>query len=119
MKLPLAATLLLLMTAGAVAQTMPVTLCIPVEDSSSGSTTMSCVPVTAANPLPTTPASGSTQDVVITNWPAALGAVDDAPYSDPTGAADGTMISLLKGVYVQNAQALGLLGDIKINTTPP
>lgn len=39
------------------------------------------------------------------------GASDDAAYSDPTGAADGTMIGLLKGIYVQ-------LAIIAENTTP-
>lgn len=32
---------------------------------------------------------------------AAQGAVDDEAYADNTGAADGTVISLLKGIYVQ------------------
>lgn len=43
--------------------------------------------ITASNPLPVTTAGN--------------GAVDDEVYSDPTGAADGSAISLLKGIYVQ------------------
>lgn len=39
------------------------------------------------------------------------GAVDDAAYTDATGAADGTMIALLKGIFVQ-------LAIIATNTTP-
>jgi len=34
----------------------------------------------------------------------ATGAVDDAAYADATGADDGTMIALLKGIYVQLAE---------------
>jgi hypothetical protein len=45
------------------------------------------------------------------------GAVDDAAYSDATGAADGSVIALLKGIYVQNAAMIALLDDIKTNTT--
>lgn len=33
----------------------------------------------------------------------ALGSVDDDAYDDPTGAADGTAIALLKGIYVNTA----------------
>lgn len=39
------------------------------------------------------------------------GAVDATAYSDPTGAADGDMIALLKGMYV-------LLAQIEENTRP-
>lgn len=46
------------------------------------------------------------------------GAVGDAAYADGTGAADGSMISLLKGIYVQNVAIIALLNDIKTNTTP-
>lgn len=31
-------------------------------------------------------------------------AADDAAYDDATGAADGTLISLLKGIYIQLAE---------------
>lgn len=42
---------------------------------------------------------------------AAIGDIDDAAYADPTGAADGTAIALLKGIYVQ-------LAIIAANTAP-
>jgi len=42
---------------------------------------------------------------------ASTGAVDDTAYSDATGAADGTVIALLKGIFVQ-------LAVIATNTTP-
>lgn len=42
---------------------------------------------------------------------AAIGAVGDDAYTDDTGAADGTVIALLKGCFVQLAQ-------IAENTTP-
>lgn len=36
---------------------------------------------------------------------AAIGAVDDAPYDDETGADPGTVISLLKGIYINTLPA--------------
>jgi len=45
------------------------------------------------------------------------GSVDDAAYTDDTGAADGSVIALLKGIYSQNAAMIALLDDIKTNTT--
>lgn len=42
---------------------------------------------------------------------AEAGAVDDAAYDDPTGAADGTVVALLKGCYVK-------LSEIAENTLP-
>lgn len=47
------------------------------------------------------------------------GAADDAAYSDNTGAADGTTVSLLKGIYVQNAAVIALLTQIEANTAAP
>ena len=47
------------------------------------------------------------------------GASDDAAYADDTGAADGTTISLLKGIYVQNAAIIALLTQIETNTATP
>ncbi|HWT40092.1 MAG TPA: hypothetical protein VN081_02370 [Dongiaceae bacterium] len=41
----------------------------------------------------------------------AIGNIDDPAYTDATGAADGTMISLLKGCYVQ-------LAAVDANTLP-
>lgn len=41
---------------------------------------------------------------------AEAGAVDDAAYDDPTGAADGTVVALLKGIYVK-------LCEIEVNTS--
>ena len=46
------------------------------------------------------------------------GAIANAAYSDATGVANGTMISLLKGIFVQQAAMIALLEDIKTNTTP-
>lgn len=45
------------------------------------------------------------------------GAVDDAAYTDATGDADGTVIALLKGLYVQNSQIITLLTAIEANTS--
>lgn len=42
----------------------------------------------------------------------AIGEVDDAAYADPTGEADGTVVALLKGCYVQ-------LAAINANTATP
>ena len=47
------------------------------------------------------------------------GAVDDAAYADNTGAADGSTVSLLKGIYVQNAAIIALLTQIETNTAAP
>jgi hypothetical protein len=44
------------------------------------------------------------------------GATNAAAYSDESGAATGTMIGLLKGVYVQNAAIIALLTQIETNT---
>ena len=41
-----------------------------------------------------------------------IGEIDDVAYADPTGADDGTVISLLKGCYVQ-------LAAINTNTAGP
>lgn len=57
---------------------------------------------------------GDTGDVAVTSVD--LGTVVDAPYADVTGAADGTVIELLKGIYVQNAQVIALLTAIEANT---
>jgi len=51
------------------------------------------VAVSSNNPLPVTGTITSASEV--------MGAVDDGLYSDPTGVDDGTMISLLKGIYEQ------------------
>lgn len=48
---------------------------------------------------------------------ATIGAVDDAAYTDATGDADGTVITLLKGLYVQNAAIITLLTAIEANTS--
>lgn len=47
------------------------------------------------------------------------GASDDVAYADDTGAADGTTVSLLKGIYVQNAAIIALLTQIETNTASP
>jgi hypothetical protein len=44
------------------------------------------------------------------------GAVDDAAYSDDTGAANGSVIALLKGIIVQNAAIIALLTSIDEKT---
>lgn len=82
------------------------------------------VSVSADNPLPTTSGGGSgPSEVEVTNFPATQavsgtvtvtslatagatqqGAVADAAYTDVTGAANGTMIALLKGIFVQLAE---------------
>lgn len=59
--------------------------------------------ISAENPLPVTMTGG--------------GSVSDAAYSDDTGAADGSVVSLLKGIYVQNAAIIALLTAIETNTS--
>ncbi|MDX3929110.1 MAG: hypothetical protein QHC90_25330 [Shinella sp.] len=82
---------------------------------------------------------GGTSQVQVTNFPATqpvsgtvtatgpltnaqqtaiTGTSATAAYADSTGAAAGTVIALLKGLYVQQAQMITLLNDIKTNTTP-
>lgn len=91
-------------------------------------------PVTSAQPVYTVdlatglPSSGGggASEVEVTNFPASqavtgpltnaqltavTGAVAAAAYTDATGAASGTVIALLKGIYVQ-------LAAINANTTP-
>lgn len=83
------------------------------------------VSVSADNPLPTSSGGGGSgpSEVEVTNFPATQavsgtvtvtslatagatqqGAVADAAYTDVTGAANGTMIALLKGIFVQLAE---------------
>lgn len=45
-----------------------------------------------------------------------IGAVSAAAYADDTGAANGTLVALLKGIYVQNAAIIALLTQIETNT---
>lgn len=49
---------------------------------------------------------------------AGIGAVDATAYMDNTGAEDGTVIALLKGMYTQHVAMIILLEQIKENTTP-
>jgi len=55
--------------------------------------------------------------VVDQNGAPAIGATDAAAYADDTGAADGSLTALLKGIYVQNAQIIALLTAIEQNTS--
>lgn len=45
-----------------------------------------------------------------------IGELSAQPYSDDTGAADGSVIGILKGIYVQNVQIITLLTQIETNT---
>lgn len=45
------------------------------------------------------------------------GTSSSVAYTDVTGAANGTVIALLKGIYVQNAAIIALLTQIKTNTS--
>lgn len=56
-------------------------------------------------------------EIVGSGGASTVGDVDDAPYSDDTGAADGSLLALLRGIYVQNAAIISLLDDIKTNTS--
>lgn len=88
-----------------------------------------------AGSLPPSGGGGGTAEVEVTNFPATQpisgtvavtsiatagstqqGAIANPPYTDATGAATGTMIALLKGLYVQNAQMITLLTAIRDNT---
>nr|CAI3971185.1 hypothetical protein ORM20_00136 [Ochrobactrum phage ORM_20] len=48
-------------------------------------------------------------------YSAITGVIGDSAWS---GTGNGTLISILKALYAQNAQIITLLGDIKTNTTP-
>lgn len=48
---------------------------------------------------------------------AVVGLLSAGAYSDDTGAADGSVIGLLKGIYVQNSQIITLLTAIEANTS--
>lgn len=47
-----------------------------------------------------------------------IGGLNAGAYGDDTGAGDGSVIGLLKGIYVQNAQVIALLTQIEANTNP-
>lgn len=72
-----------------------------------------------------------TQDVNVTNtsipvtgpltdaeFTGVAGLLSAQPYADDTGAGDGSIIGLLKGIYVQNVQIIAHLAAIETNTTP-
>lgn len=67
------------------------------------------VPVSGTVTVSSIATAGSTQQ----------GAVANPPYADSTGAASGTMVALLKGLFVQNAQIITLLTAIRDNTATP
>lgn len=76
--------------------------------------------ISDSNPLPVSVSGGGgSGQVEVTNWPttqavsgpltnaqqtAITGAASAAAYTDVTGAASGTMIALLKGIFVQLAE---------------
>lgn len=73
--------------------------------------------VTVSNFPATQPVSGTvTVSSLATAGSTQQGAIANPAYTDATGAANGTMIALLKGIYVQQAQMITLLNDIKTNT---
>lgn len=68
----------------------------------------------------TQPVSGTvTVTGIATAGSTQQGAIANAAYTDATGAASGTMIALLKGLYVQNAAIIALLTQIETNTAAP
>lgn len=74
--------------------------------------------VTVSNFPATQPVSGTVAVTAIaTAGSTQQGAIANPAYTDATGAANGTMIALLKGLYVQQAQMIALLNDIKTNTS--
>lgn len=70
--------------------------------------------------FPTTQAVSGTVTVssLATAGSTQQGAIANPAYTDETGAANGTMIALLKGLFVQNAQMIALLSEIRDNTAP-
>ena len=65
----------------------------------------------------TQPVSGTvTVSGIATAGSTQQGAIANAAYTDVTGAANGTMIALLKGLFVQNAAIISLLTAIETNT---
>jgi len=60
------------------------------------------------------PVSGPVTEAELT---AVVGLLSAGAYSDDTGAADGSVIGLLKGIYVQNAAIISLLTQIETNTS--
>lgn len=62
---------------------------------------------------------GGTSEVEVSNAQdiaPGIGLLSADAYSDDTGAADGSAIGLLKGIYVQNVQIIALLTAIEENT---
>src|SRR5262245_39274486 len=47
-----------------------------------------------------------------------IGRVDDDPVTQESWQVDGTVIALLKGISSQQSAIIGLLQNIKTNTTP-
>ena len=70
--------------------------------------------------------NGKTMEMVVladpaTGSPAAGGGGGSGDPSDPAWdgqATDASTVAILKAIYAQNETIIGLLGDIKTNTTP-
>lgn len=63
---------------------------------------------------------GRVQSVILVdeNNDPVSGSPDDAAYTDGTGAADGSQIALLKGIYKELVAQTALLTTIASNTAP-
>jgi len=61
----------------------------------------------------TVPVSGP---VTVAELTGVVGLLNASAYSDDTGVGDGSVIGLLKGIYVQNVQIIDLLTQIETNT---
>ncbi len=68
----------------------------------------------------TQPVSGTvTVTGIATAGSTNIGSTSAAAYADDTGADAGTLVGLLKGIYVQNAAIIALLTAIETNTGTP
>lgn len=71
-----------------------------------------------ASPVPVSIPAAVTVSGIAGAGSTGTGAPSAAAYADNTGAANGTVIALLKGIYVQNEAIRALLETIADNTTP-
>lgn len=73
--------------------------------------------VTVTNFPETQPVSGTVAvSALATAGSTNIGSTSAAAYADETGAAAGTLVGLLKGIYVQNEAIIALLTSIDSKT---
>lgn len=86
-----------------------------------GSLPVESTPVVLIDPLtgePYAAAAGGSAATVADGADVAQGASYDVPYADATGAAGGTLVGLLKGIFVRLAGQLGVFATSSGNLAP-